>query len=63
GSGSISISDAVYLINYIFAGGPAPVPVIRGDADCSGLVTISDAVYLIYYIFAGGPVPCAACEP
>ncbi len=63
GSASISISDAVYLINYIFAGGPAPVPVIRGDADCSGLVTISDAVYLINYIFAGGPVPCAACEP
>ncbi len=62
GNGMISISDAVFLINYIFAGGPAPSPVIRGDADCNGLVTISDAVYLINYIFAGGPQPCAACE-
>lgn len=61
GSGAISISDAVYLINYIFAGGPAPNPLLAGDADCSGLVTISDAVYLINYIFAGGSVPCAAC--
>lgn len=26
GSGSISMSDPVYLINYIFGGGPAPVP-------------------------------------
>ena len=57
----LSISDAVYLINYIFAGGPAPNPQLSGDADCSGVVTISDVVYLINYIFAGGPAPCAAC--
>ncbi len=57
----VSISDAVYLINYIFAGGPAPSPIESGDCDCSGGVTISDAVYLINYIFASGPAPCAAC--
>jgi len=61
GSGAWSISDAVYLINYIFAGGPAPTPLENGDADCSGAVSISDAVYLINYIFAGGPAPCAPC--
>jgi len=60
-SGSVTISDAVYLINYIFSGGPAPNPIDSGDTDCSGLVTISDAVYLISYIFSGGSVPCAAC--
>ncbi len=62
GSGSVSISDAVYLINYIFGGGPASNPLLAGDADCSNAVSISDAVYLINYIFAGGPQPCAACE-
>ncbi len=61
GSAIISISDVVYLINYIFGGGPAPNPLPAGDGDCNGIVTISDAVYLINYIFAGGPVPCAAC--
>lgn len=61
GSGAVTISDAVLLINYIFAGGPAPNPLLSGDADCSGSVTISDAVYLINYIFAGGAVPCASC--
>ncbi len=61
GSSIITISDAVYLINYIFAGGPAPDPVVAGDADCNGIVTVSDAVYLITYIFGGGPVPCAGC--
>lgn len=62
GSLSISISDAVYLINYIFGGGPAPDPIQAGDADCSGTVTISDAVYLINYIFGGGAAPCSACD-
>jgi hypothetical protein len=58
---SVNISDAVYLIAYIFSGGPAPNPLDAGDVDCSGSVNISDAVYLISYIFSGGPAPCAAC--
>ncbi len=61
GSGLITISDAVFLINFIFSGGPMPNPLSSGDADCSGNVNISDAVYLINYIFSGGPAPCAAC--
>ncbi len=62
-SGAYSISDAVYLINYIFAGGPAPCSPLNGDADVSGSVSISDAVYLINYIFAGGPAPaCPNCS-
>ena len=58
GGGSIDISDAVWLIAYIFAGGPAPVPLLSGDANCDKSVDISDAVYLIAYIFASGPAPC-----
>jgi hypothetical protein len=64
GDPSVDIDDVVYLINYIFAGGPAPEPVEAGDADCSGgdvPVDIDDVVYLINYIFAGGPEPCADC--
>jgi hypothetical protein len=62
GSESVDISDAVYLINYIFGGGPAPDPLLAGDANCDGAVDISDAVYLIAYIFSGGPEPCAGCK-
>ena len=60
-SGEISIGDAVFLINYIFAGGPPPVNFTLADADCSQDVSIGDAVYTINFIFAGGPPPCAAC--
>ncbi len=61
-SGGIDISDVVYLIQYIFGGGPAPFPIVlAGDADCTGNIDISDAVYLISYIFGGGPSPCNPC--
>lgn len=57
-NGLVSISDAVYMITYIFYGGPLPVPnPLTGDTDCSGSLSISDAVFLINYIYAGGPAP------
>lgn len=62
GNEIVNISDAVYLISYIFGGGPAPDPLESGDCDCNSIVNISDAVYLIAYIFGGGPAPCAGCK-
>lgn len=61
GNNDVSISDAVYLVNHIFAAGPPPNPWQAGDADCSGILSVSDVVYLVNYIFGGGPVPCAGC--
>jgi hypothetical protein len=62
GDVTVDISDVVYLISYIFSGGPAPQPLIAGDANCDSAVDISDAVYLIAYIFSGGPAPCSGCK-
>ena len=69
GSKAINVSDAVYIISFIFAGGPAPTPyaVASGDGNGDCTVSISDAVALIAFIFSGGaaPVTCtlwpAAC--
>ena len=62
GSGYVNIDDAVFLLHFMFSGGPAPSPMFLGDNDCSGDVDIDDVVYLIEYIFAGGPVPRHACR-
>jgi hypothetical protein len=56
--GTIDIDDVVYLVYYIFLGGPAPNPMEPADANCSGGVDIDDAVYLLYHIFSGGNGPC-----
>ncbi len=61
GSGFISVSDVVFLINYIFDGGAAPTPLLKADADCNGSITISDAVRIINYIFASAAAPCSGC--
>ncbi len=54
----LSISDVVFMINYIFTNGPEPIGCSQnGDADGNGLLTISDAVYLVSYIFSNGPAP------
>jgi len=58
GSGNIDIDDVVYLVTYIFGGGPAPVPIEAGDCDCSENIDIDDVVYLVTYIFSQGPEPC-----
>jgi hypothetical protein len=61
-SGEINISDAVYLISYIFGGGPAPASVDAGDINCDSKVNISDAVSIISFIFSGGAGSCGCAD-
>jgi hypothetical protein len=57
-SGAVEAGDVVFLISYLFRGGPAPSPLLQGDVNCSGAVDAGDVVYLISYLFRGGPDPC-----
>jgi len=57
--GMVNVGDAVYVINYVFKGGPAPQPLEAGDANCDHAVNTGDAVYVINYVFKkNGPAPC-----
>jgi len=56
-SGFVDIDDIVYLIAYVFTGGPSPAPYLSGEVDGSGNIDIDDIVYLIQYIFNSGPPP------
>lgn len=55
-SGNLSISDVIYLIAFVFSGGPPP-PYCVGNANGDCVLSISDAVYIVSFIFAGGPSP------
>lgn len=57
GSGGIDIDDIVYLIAYVFQGGPEPTPPESGEVNCAGGIDIDDIVYLIAYVFQGGYAP------
>jgi len=54
----VNVSDAVYIINYVFTGGFAPVTNAAGDVNCDGENNVSDAVAIINFVFMGGNVPC-----
>jgi hypothetical protein len=63
----LDISDLVYLVDYMFTGGPAPTCWEEANVDCSddgnGVdgpedIDISDLVHLVDYMFNQGPPPC-----
>ena len=55
--GNIDMLDLVYLVDFIFRGGPAPDPLLAGDANCDDDTNILDLTYFVDYIFRGGPKP------
>ncbi len=66
--GKKTVSDAVFLINYLFKGGAVPNPLLLGDTNCcqegekncqTVSVSVSDVVYLVNYLFKGGLAPCS----
>jgi len=54
---SINIFDCVYIINYLYKGGPPPNPEYIADVNSSGSLDIMDGVYIINYLYKGGPAP------
>ena len=57
GDGIINVGDVVYLVSYLYKGGPPPDPVIIGDCNCDEVVNVGDVVFLVSYLYKGGPEP------
>jgi len=57
----VDVSDVVWLMNYLFAGGPPPSLMAAGDANGDCVVDVSDVVCLLNYLFAHGPAPQEGC--
>ena len=57
GDGIIDLGGLVYLINFLYKGGPAPDALTVGDCNCNGVVDVGDVIFLINYLFRDGPLP------
>jgi hypothetical protein len=61
GDGAVSgvVTDAVFMLNFNFLGGPTPPCVAACDADADGAFsgTVTDAVYVLNFNFLGGQPP------
>ena len=61
GDGQVDIGDVVFLVNYLYKGGPPPEIPELGDVNGDSVVDLGDVVYLINYLFRDGPVPEKSC--
>jgi hypothetical protein len=61
GDNTVNVGDVVFLINFVFKGGPAPACKDEGDANHDCNVNVGDAVYLINFVFKSGPAPLCGC--
>ena len=55
--GFMQLSDAVYLLNFLFLGGPSPTCDDSGDADNNGRIELTDGVFILSFLFTGGAAP------
>jgi hypothetical protein len=66
-SRTTNITDMIRILNFLFAGGPAPTCQDTADTDDSGGLNITDGIYGLNFLFAGGrPIPApgpANCGP
>ena len=54
---ALNIIDIIFLINYRYKDGSAPIPQASADVNNDELLNILDIVYLINYKYKEGPEP------
>jgi hypothetical protein len=59
---AVNLSDAIYVLNYLFKNGPTPEPYLCiGDVNHDYVVNLTDAIYILNYLFKGGAAPNPDC--
>ena len=67
--GGLDLADAIYLLEHLFSGGPAPYCAEVGDINTDGATNIGDPICITGYLFAGGHPPhppfpnCGVIQP
>jgi len=56
--GGVNYDDVIYLRNWLWEGGPPPMPLESADVNCSGQVDALDLSDLVQYVLYGVPTPC-----
>jgi hypothetical protein len=55
--GRIDVSDAIFILNWLFLSGDNPLCLDALDVDDSGTIDISDSIYLLNTLFQGDRLP------
>ncbi|MEW5922653.1 MAG: FG-GAP-like repeat-containing protein [Candidatus Zixiibacteriota bacterium] len=55
GNAKVNLMDVIFMINYLYRGGPAPDPLESMDVDGNGFNNLFDIMFLINYLYRNGP--------
>ena len=53
----VDVGDVIYMANYLFLSGSAPIPLEAGDVNLDGEVDVGDVIYLVNFLFLDGAAP------
>ncbi len=54
---AVDLADSLFVVNYLFSGGPQPTCMDAADTNDDGALDISDTIFLLNYLFISGPIP------
>ncbi len=57
--GTIDLTDAITILNYLFLGGVAPGCLDAADSDDDEEIQLTDGIYTLSFLFSGGAPPPA----
>ena len=55
--GATNLTDGVFLLNFLFLGGPPPTCGAACDYNSDGSLNITTGVFIFNFLFLGGPAP------
>ena len=56
-NGSLQLTDGIFILNFLFLGGAAPVCGDAADADNNGAIQLTDGIFILNFLFLGGQAP------
>ncbi len=66
GNGFLNLTDAVFILNFLFLGGATPSCFEACDVDNNGILQLTDGIFMLNFLFLGGeaiPAPRDRCGP
>jgi hypothetical protein len=58
-TGTVTLTDAVFILEHLFRSGPSPGCMDAADGDDDGQVSLTDGVYILNHLFQSGQPPPA----
>ena len=65
-NGFLNLTDAVFILNFLFLGGATPSCFEACDVDNNGILQLTDGIFMLNFLFLGGeavPAPRDRCGP